>query len=257
MVKTRTDITGWNMWEHGLPDSRLTVIKQVEDYVNVKGKHIPMYLCKCNCSNQAEITTSLYRIMDGVVLSCGCLQKERSFKANKKYNTYDLSGEFGIGYCLNTGSEFYFNLEDYDLIKDYCWGEYILSTGYHALQARDVKTGKTIRMHYLFGCKGWDHIDRNPLNNRRNNLRCATIKDNSKNKKLYKNNTSGITGVTWESDRSKWKAFIKIDGKESRLGNFINKEDAIKTRLEAEVKYFGEFAPQKHLFEQYGINTDL
>ena len=37
------------------------------------------------------------------------------------------------------------------------------------------------------------------------------------------------------------------------LGYFNIKEDAIKTRLEAEAKYYGEFAPQRHLFEQYGI----
>ena len=33
----------------------------------------------------------------------------------------------------------------------------------------------------------------------------------------------------------------------------MNKEDAIKARLEAEAKYYGDFAPQKHLFEEYGI----
>lgn len=37
------------------------------------------------------------------------------------------------------------------------------------------------------------------------------------------------------------------------LGYFDNKDDAIKARLYAEQKYFKEFAPQKHLYEQYGI----
>ena len=37
----------------------------------------------------------------------------------KKYNTYDLSGEYGIGYT-SKGEEFYFDLDDYDKIKDYC-----------------------------------------------------------------------------------------------------------------------------------------
>ena len=36
---------------------------------------------------------------------------------HKKYNTYDLSGEYGIGYS-NSGKEFYFDLDDYDLIKE-------------------------------------------------------------------------------------------------------------------------------------------
>ena len=45
-----------------------------------------------------------------------------------------------------------------------------------------------------------------------------------------------------------------VNGKNIYLGVFVNKEDAIKTRLNAEQKYFGEFAPQQHLYEQYNIN---
>lgn len=41
------------------------------------------------------------------------------------------------------------------------------------------------------------------------------------------------------------------------LGVFNNKEDAIKARLQAENKYFGEFAPQRRLFSQYGISEDI
>ena len=44
-----------------------------------------------------------------------------------------------------------------------------------------------------------------------------------------------------------------IDYKEIGLGLFENKDDAIKARLEAEAKYYGKFASQQHLFEQYGI----
>ena len=88
------------------------------------------------------------------------------FEANHKTNVYNCSGEYGIGYAINTGREFYFDLDDFDLIKDYCWYEQINKGGYHSLEARDYKNGgKLIRMHYLFGCKGWDHEDRNALNN--------------------------------------------------------------------------------------------
>ena len=41
MVKVKIDMTGWKMWEHGVPESRLTVIKQVNDYVTPQGVHIP------------------------------------------------------------------------------------------------------------------------------------------------------------------------------------------------------------------------
>ena len=47
-----------------------------------------------------------------------------------------------------------------------------------------------------------------------------------------------------------------MNNKTKYLGSFKNKEGAIKARLEAEAKYFGEFAPQRHLFEQYGININ-
>ena len=46
-----------------------------------------------------------------------------------------------------------------------------------------------------------------------------------------------------------------INGKNIHLGVFEDKEDAIKERLNAEVKYFGEFAPQTHLFKEYGIEV--
>ena len=50
------------------------------------------------------------------------------------------------------------------------------------------------------------------------------------------------------------RSYININGRQIHLGLFQNKEDAIKIRLKAEAKYYGEFAPQKHLFEQYKIN---
>lgn len=44
-----------------------------------------------------------------------------------------------------------------------------------------------------------------------------------------------------------------IDNYDNSLYNKDDKIDAIKARLKAEIKYFGEFAPQKHLYEQYRI----
>ena len=48
---------------------------------------------------------------------------------------------------------------------------------------------------------------------------------------------------------------ITKDKQQKYLGCFSDKEIAIKVRLEAEAKYFGDFAPQRHLFEQYGITS--
>jgi hypothetical protein len=49
MVKVKEDMTGWKMWEHGVPDSRLIVIQQVEDYVDNNGNRQAQWLCECAC----------------------------------------------------------------------------------------------------------------------------------------------------------------------------------------------------------------
>ena len=131
-----------------------------------------------------------------------------------KSNTFDLTGEYGIGYTTNTNQPFYFDLDDYDLIKNYAWYEDISQDGYHSLKTKDKKTKKIIKMSYLFGCKYYDHADRNPLNNRRSNLRLATEFENAQNKSKSKCNTSGFTGVSWDKESNKWAAYIKINKKE-------------------------------------------
>ena len=86
-----------------------------------------------------------------------------------------------------------------------------------------------------------DHINGNPRDNRRCNLRVCEQGDNAKNIRVKSNNTSGVTGVNWVSREEMWRAYIKHNGKFCSLGYYANKEDAIKARKEAEVKYFGEF----------------
>lgn len=56
--------------------------------------------------------------------------------------------------------------------------------------------------------------------------------------KLLKNNTSGITGVTWNKTRKRWVAQIVFKNQYFMLGRFKNKEDAIAVRKEAEKKLF-------------------
>ena len=89
---------------------------------------------------------------------------------NKKSNIYDLSGEYGIGRASNTNQEFYFDLEDYDKIKDYCWSETVVgpNKNFHVLSAhRKNKCNGTIRVHQVLGFSNYDHIDRNELNNKK------------------------------------------------------------------------------------------
>lgn len=67
-------------------------------------------------------------------------------------------------------------------------------------------------------------------------------------------NKSGVIGVSWIEKRKAWKSVLIFEDKTYYLGSFKNKDDAIKARLLAENQYYGKYAPQKHLFNQYGIN---
>jgi hypothetical protein len=250
MVQVREDLTGRTF-------NRLTVIRQVDDYVDSKGHRKARWECECNCPEHNKTFPTGSDLKGGKAQSCGCLRIENASKSNKickkKYNKYDLSNKYGVGWTSNTNKEFYFDLEDYDKIKDYCWSEHIDGNGYHALCSRNPKNEKMIKFHNALSMTMVDHINRNPLDNRKENLRQATPSENAMNRSKYKNNTSGVSGVCWRKDTLKWRATIQVEEVTYNLGSFINKEDAIKARLNAEVKYFGMFAPQKHLFEQYDV----
>lgn len=237
----------------GLKFGKLTVIKEIDPYIKPSGQRETRWLCKCDCGSEL-IEVIGYNLVTGNTYSCGCHKLQRMFESFHKTNKYDLSGEYGIGYAINTNNPFYFDLQDYNIIKDYCWYENIHKYGYHSLEARDYKNdSKLIRMHYLFGMKGCDHIDRNPLNNRRNNLRFATSRENARNTSKKKSNTSGFIGVSYYKPGDKWRAYIETEDGFISLGYYFDIKDAVKARLKAEKKYFKDFAPQQDLFKEYGI----
>lgn len=106
-----------------------------------------------------------------------------------------------------------------------------------------------------------DHINGNPLDNRKCNLRIVTQQENCLNRnynpipsiasqledpniiikkpytKLPQEYQSNVKGVKWHRASRKWKATIKVNKKYYYLGLFQNVEDAIKARKEAEKKY--------------------
>lgn len=82
-----------------------------------------------------------------------------------------------------------------------------------------------------------DHIDRNKLNNRIENLREADKEVNSWNRDLQRNNTSGYRGVSWSKVSEKWHSYIKIKGKRIHLGLFDDKEEAHIKYEEARIKF--------------------
>lgn len=98
------------------------------------------------------------------------------------------------------------------------------------------------RLAWLYVYGDWpdshiDHINGNKSDNRICNLRDVDPVDNSRNAKRYSSNTSGVTGVSWISTRSRWKAAIKVGGKLVHLGYFHSLNEAAIARYEAEMRY--------------------
>lgn len=87
-----------------------------------------------------------------------------------------------------------------------------------------------------------DHIDRNPLNNRIENLRPSTRSQNGINANLRTDNISSLKGISFFKKTGKFRAQIKFEGRKFHLGYYFTKEEAAKAYNQAATQYFGEFA---------------
>lgn len=91
-----------------------------------------------------------------------------------------------------------------------------------------------------------DHKDGDGLNCTRDNMRPASDSQNCQNRGLRADNKSGVAGIFWISEISKWRAYICVMGKQKCLGCFSDKDEAIQVRSAAVRKFFGEFARLKN-----------
>ena len=90
---------------------------------------------------------------------------------------------------------------------------------------------KAHRLAWLYSYGAWpqnqiDHRDGDGLNNRLENLRDVADALNMVNKVVYRNSPSGVSGVTWRSDRGKWLAGVHKGGKLHWIGLFTDLADA-------------------------------
>ena len=292
-------MTGWIMSEHGVPDSKIHVIKRVDNYVSPSGSSCAQWLCQCECGSEPfvvagvslrtgntkscgcinfedltdytfdrlrvikRVANNKYKcamwecacscgneyhpivstsdLKSGKVRSCGCLQKEVASLTHKKYNTYDLTNDYGIGWTTNTNQEFYFDLDDYEVIKNYCWLEN--DQGY--IVTKTEKGNFSLRMHRLvLGLKKEDpivdHKNRKKYDNRKQNLRYSNKQTNGINRGANKNNQLGIKGVFKLKNghyQAKIQYFNKIYTKSSS-----SLDEVVEWRINKEKELYGEFA---------------
>lgn len=191
------------------------------------------YYCKCDCGNEKWIRAD--HISAKSVKSCGCLNKEQNF-----FKAMDIKGnKYGRLLALNI-------TEKRDKNNGSIIWECLCDCGNMAYVSEAYLVKGEIRS---CGCLGKENSKRNISKAVDTHLK-THIKENTNLQVItreipIKTNTSGVTGVKWDKDRQKWYAEIEFKGKKHYLGRYVNKEDAIAARKEAEEKFF------KPIIEKY------
>src|SRR3990167_473031 len=120
--------------------------------------------------------------------------------------------------------------EDFEKVSQWRWCAFW--NGWKWYVKRTYKKNSVIYLHRFItdAPKGVevDHKNGDGLDNRKENLRVCTRTENSRNRAQQKNNTSGYKGVSWNKERRKWDAKIKVGKKHVFIGRFKTKEEAAR-----------------------------
>ncbi|NFO03101.1 AP2 domain-containing protein [Clostridium botulinum] len=187
------------------------------------------HYCKCDCGTEKWIRAD--SLSNGSVISCGCYNRETNYK--KPVNIENKRFERLIAIKPTKEKDKYNGSILWECKCDCgntCYvAEYRLSKG-------EIKS---------CGCLGTETYKNNIQKAIKEHFKKHIVEGTNitiiSRKTPRSNNTSGTTGVMWNSNRNKWSAVITFKGKVYYLGRYKNKEDAIKIRKEAEEKLFGEF----------------
>lgn len=131
--------------------------------------------------------------------------------------------------------------EDFEELSKYKW--HYTKVGYAAGRC---ESNNLVYMHrvIMLTPKGLytDHVNHNKLDNRKENLRICSNKENCRSSILNKNNTSGYKGVSFNKHAGLWRAYIMVDYKEVHLGLYKNPIDAAIEYNKKAIEYFGNYA---------------
>lgn len=138
--------------------------------------------------------------------------------------------------------------EDFVELSKYKW-QYHLGYAKRGIYNKEKRNNDNIKMHtqIMNTPKGLvvHHINHNRLDNRKDNLRICSVRDNHKSQKQPKSGrgyTSKYQGVYLRKKTGSWCARIKVDYKNILLGDFKIEKHAAAAYNEAAKKYFGDFA---------------
>lgn len=204
----------------GLQFNKLTI---TEVGFSAKNTRMVRTLCLCgktSIQNRLAITT-------GHTTSCGCYKKNiagnqartHSMSTSPIYQVWNNMKQR----CSNPNSTSYGNYGGRGIRVCDDWQDF--DNFYKDMG--DIPTGMSL-----------DRIDVNG-DYCKSNCRWATDSQQAYNKRMYPNNTSGRTGVSWNVNLEKWQVSISINKLSIHLGFYYDIESAVKARELAEIKYYG------------------
>lgn len=188
-----------------------------------------MWRSRCECGGWR--TCDGWALKSGATRSCGCLLRD----ARPATEPEPVNGARWI--ALTRGKWTLVDESDYGLVARHSW---FWLKGYAAAHMPEIrKAPVTLHRFLLPGIVEIDHVNRDPLDNRRANLRPCDRSENNANGRLRRDSTSGFRGVSRKG--SGWCAEVSFKGNRYRRGGFTTPEAAARARDLKAIELHGEF----------------
>lgn len=183
--------------------------------------------CECECGNTNTVTQSALK--RGATKSCGCSRKkEKSESLQKLYTRTWRSWEMMHQRCCNTEFPSYVNYGAKGISICDRWNRHKGGSFFNFLEDMGERPENM-------------SIERLDVNGDYTPENCVwdsrTVQSYNRNR--FSNNTSGRTGVI-QTKSGAWAAYIDMNGERDNLGTFVDYEDAVSVREEAELIYYGQ-----------------
>jgi len=170
------------------------------------------------------------------------MARKKVFRSD--YRLYPSDECDGICIPLTLNRHAIVDTDDWDKIRDYLWHTYGPRSGSFYVVMSDKHNKRTLLHRKIMVAERGeivDHINHNPLDNRKSNLRLCSHSQNIHHTRITSRNTSGYKGVDFVKSKY-WRARIGIKNKVIELGHYSNPEDAALAYNFAALQYHGEFA---------------